>query len=376
MMLCLQHWFGIHGSPNLIFRALSAATLALLLTWRLAPPVIAALRRWSLDPNKSDSPQLRQLHAGKSATPTMGGLFVVAALVMAVLVCGDLSRAAIQQTIVLLLGLAGLGVLDDLVKLRSTRNGLSARSKFLLQVLLVTMVTVWAGGTQSPSAAGACCDWPWTTTTLTLGAAFLPLAVFVVVGASNAVNLTDGLDGLATGCLLPATLVMTGAALAGDENSAEVAIAGAALLGGLLGFLRFNRHPARVFMGDTGSLPLGGLLGWLAIVARQEWLLAVVGGVFVVEALSVVLQVGSWKLRHKRVFRCAPLHHHFQFLGWPEPRIVQRFWMAGVACAVVGGGLLFGVRHFGAGPRGGVAPSAALIALEPAGESPCPLSAR
>jgi phospho-N-acetylmuramoyl-pentapeptide-transferase len=182
-----------------------------------------------------------------------------------------------------------------------------------------------------------------------LGLWFIPLAILVIVGSSNAVNLTDGLDGLAGGCLVFAIGAMAIMAYAGGHaglaeylgvaripHANEMVVVAGAMLGGVLGFLWFNCHPAQVFMGDTGSLPLGGLLGLLAVVARQELLLLIVGGVFVVEALSVIIQVGWFRRTGKRVFRCAPLHHHFEFLGWPETRIVVRFWIAGALCALFG----------------------------------------
>jgi phospho-N-acetylmuramoyl-pentapeptide-transferase len=169
------------------------------------------------------------------------------------------------------------------------------------------------------------------------------------VASSNAVNLTDGLDGLAGGCLVFATAAMAVAAYAAGHaewahylhvaripGAGEMTVLAGAMIGGVLGFLWFNCHPAQVFLGDTGSLPLGGLLGLVAVVARQELLLLVVGGVFVAEAASVIVQVGSYKWRRRRLFRCAPLHHHFQFKGWPETRIVVRFWIAAALCAVVG----------------------------------------
>jgi phospho-N-acetylmuramoyl-pentapeptide-transferase len=165
------------------------------------------------------------------------------------------------------------------------------------------------------------------------------LSALLIVASSNAVNLTDGLDGLAAGCLVSALSAFAILAYAAGDaipGASEVMVIAAATIGGLLGFLRFNRHPARVFMGDTGSLPLGGLLAFVAIVLRQELLLAVIGGVFVMEAASVMLQVGVYKCRQYRVFRCAPLHHHFQFKGWPEPQIVARFWLVSALLAVVG----------------------------------------
>ena len=184
-----------------------------------------------------------------------------------------------------------------------------------------------------------------------LGLWFVPLAIVVIVGASNAVNLTDGLDGLAGGCLLAATAAMTGLVYAAGHaewaaylgvpripHAGEMTVLGGGMIGGVLGFLWFNCHPAQVFMGDTGALPLGGLLGVLAVVARQELLLVVIAGVFVVEAASVILQVGYYKWRRRRLLRVRPLHHHFQLLGWAENKIVVRFWIAS-ALAPAGRGL-------------------------------------
>jgi phospho-N-acetylmuramoyl-pentapeptide-transferase len=190
---------------------------------------------------------------------------------------------------------------------------------------------------------------PWVGSSFSLGAWFIPLAILVIVGASNAVNITDGLDGLAGGCLIAAALAMTVLVYAAGHaqwaaylgvpripQAGEMTVLAGAMIGGVLGFLWFNCHPAQVFMGNTGALPLGGLLGVLAVVARQELLLVVVSGVFVVEAASVILQVGYYKWRRRRLFRCAPLHHHFQLLGWPENKIVVRFWIAAALCALLG----------------------------------------
>ena len=250
-------------------------------------------------------------------------------------------------------GFGALGLVDDLLKIRGGTRGLRPRAKLCGQLVIASIAAAMiycqqaAIPNQSPlrlDLAGA---------SLRLGVWFIPLAIVVIVGASNAVNLADGLDGLAGGCLLFALAAMGVADyLAGCAGLAaslglphvagaeEMAILAAAVIGTLLGFLWFNCHPAQVFMGDTGSLPLGALLGLLAVVARQEALLAVVGGVFVAEAASVILQVGYYKWRKRRIFRCAPLHHHFQFLGWPENRIVTRFWIASALCAFLGLGLV------------------------------------
>ena len=339
--------FVIHSSP--LFRALLAGVAGLLLTLVAAPWLLGWLRRHFPEPNTSDSPRLRELHREKQATPTLGGLLIVAGLVAGLVVFADLGNPFLQAAVLVAVGLAVLGMLDDLTKLRGTRNGISARSKLLGQTAVASLAAVMIYRQHIAADADLELNLPLIGTSLALGAWFLPLAVIVIVGFSNAVNLTDGLDGLATGCLTFAVAAMAVVAyVAGHAETAdywgvpfvsgasEMTVLAGAVIGGLLGFLRFNCHPARVFMGDTGSLPLGGLLGLMALVARQELLLLVIGGVFVAEAGSVILQVGYYKWRRRRIFLCAPLHHHFQFLGWPETKIVFRFWMASATCALLG----------------------------------------
>ena len=342
------------ASPGIAFekitlRASLAAVVSFLLAVLLGPWAIRCLRRHFREPIKSDSPRIRELHRCKEATPTMGGLFLVAGLVAGVLFLGDLDNAYVQAALVLACGLAIVGAVDDLAKLRCAGNGLSARAKLLGQVVVATAAAalVYHEHLRAPQTLEF--QLPLSGFAAPMGAWFLPLAVLVIVGASNAVNLTDGLDGLAGGCLLFTVAGMTVVAYAAGHaelaaylgvpripGSGEMTVVAGGMIGGVLGFLWFNCHPAQVFMGDTGSLPLGGLLGLLAVVARQEWLLVLVGGVFVAEAMSVILQVGHYKWRRRRIFRCAPLHHHFQFLGWPEPRIVVRFWIASALCTILG----------------------------------------
>ena len=334
---------------KITFRASLAAVAAFALALALGPRLIGWLRARFPEPIKSDSPGIRQLHAAKQATPTMGGLFLVAGLVAGVLALGDLSNRYLQTALVVVVGLAAVGALDDLTKLRARSNGISARSKLLGQLVVAGAAAVLVYRHHLGVADGLALRLPWIETSFPLGVWFVPLAVIVIVGSSNAVNLTDGLDGLAGGCLIFAGGAMALVAYASGHAElaeylslprlpgvGEMTIVGGALIGGVLGFLWFNCHPAQVFMGDTGSLPLGGLLGLLAVVTRQELLLLVIGGVFVAEAASVLLQVGYYKCRRRRIFLCAPLHHHFQFLGWPEGRIVVRFWIAAAVCAILG----------------------------------------
>jgi phospho-N-acetylmuramoyl-pentapeptide-transferase len=241
-----------------------------------------------------------------------------------------------------------VGIVDDLVKLRTTAKGISARRKLAAQAAVAGVAAVVLYQQQASVTDGLLLRVPGIGP-LSLGLWFIPLATVVIVAASNAVNLTDGLDGLAGGCLIAATAAMTVLVYAAGHaewaaylgvpripHAGEMTVLAGGMIGGVLGFLWFNCHPAQVFMGNTGALPLGGLLGVLAVVARQELLLVVVGGVFVAEAASVILQVGYYKCRRRRLLRCAPLHHHFQLLGWAENKIVVRFWIAAALCALLG----------------------------------------
>ena len=334
---------------KITFRASLAAIGSLLLAILLGPSLIAWLARRFREPIKSDSAEVLRLHAGKQATPTMGGLFIIAGLIGSTLLLGDLGNRYLLTALFLAVGLTLLGAVDDLVKLRSAARGLSARSKLAGQVLIATAAAVPLYLDHAAMADGLVLPPPFAAAGLSLGPWFVPLAVLVIVGSSNAVNLTDGLDGLAGGCLLFAIAAMTVVVYAAGHaqwaaylhvprisGSGEMAVLAGGMIGAVIGFLWFNCHPAQVFMGNTGALPLGGLLGLMAVVARQELLLVLVGGVFVAEAASVILQVGSYKWRRRRIFLCAPLHHHFQLRGWTENKIVVRFWIAAGLCALVG----------------------------------------
>jgi len=330
-------------------RAALAAGVSFAVAALLGPRWIGWLRRRFREPIKSDSPELVRLYGDKQSTPTMGGLFVVAALVASVLLFGDLGNGYLAAAMLVAVGLALVGIVDDLVKIRTAAKGLSARHKVIAQLAVAAAAALLLYGQQAAVPDGLLLRLPLVRTPFSLGLWFIPLAVVVIVGASNAVNLADGLDGLAGGCLIAAAAAMTGLAYAAGHagwaaylgvpripHAGEMTVLGGAMIGSVLGFLWFNCHPAQVFMGNTGALPLGGLLGVLALTARQELLLVVVAGVFVAEALSVIVQVGYYKWRRRRLLRCAPLHHHFQFLGWPENKIVVRFWIASALCALLG----------------------------------------
>jgi phospho-N-acetylmuramoyl-pentapeptide-transferase len=326
-----------------------AALVSFLLAVLLGPRLIAWLRRHFREPVKSDSAEVCRLHQGKQATPTMGGLFIVAGLVAGTLLLGDLANRYVLLALWVVGGLTLVGAVDDLIKLRTPAHGLSPAKKLAGQLVVAIVAAVVLYQDHAALAGGLGLPSPLGGSGVSLGRWFIPLAVLVIVGSSNAVNLTDGLDGLAGGCLVFATAAMTLAVYAAGHaqwaayldlpripGSGEMTVLAAGMIGSLAGFLWFNCHPAQVFMGNTGALPLGGLLGLLAVVARQELLLLVVGGVFVVEAGSVILQVAFYKWRRRRLFLCAPLHHHFQFRGWPEDKIVVRFWIAAALCALLG----------------------------------------
>ena len=342
-------------------RAALGALVSLALTLLLVPRLAAAARRRRFGDRegKSDSDTLNALHQQKRHTPIVGGLGLLGGTLAGSLFAADLGQPGTWALLLVLLVLGGLGLADDWSKTfgQKRTQGLTARQKLVVQLGLGLALgggLLWraqAGGWVDPAALTTLAV-PFTGWGLPLGAVgFVLFSAFLLTGSSNAVNLTDGLDGLAGGCSLVAlaTYAVLGA-LAGDAllaqrfglelspGAGEVAVVLSALAGGVAGFLVYNRHPARVFMGDTGSLPLGGVLAAAALLVQQELLLALVGGVFVAEALSVLAQVASFKLTGKRVLRCAPLHHHFEFSGWKEAAIVGRFHAVAILLAL--GGLL------------------------------------
>jgi phospho-N-acetylmuramoyl-pentapeptide-transferase len=330
-------------------RAALAALAGFLLAVLLGSRWIGWLRQRFREPNVSDSPTVERLHRDKQSTPTMGGLFIIGSLVVGILTLADLSNPYVHAALAGVVSLAALGAIDDLTKLRSGKRGLAPRTKLLGQTVIATVIACYIYAAHREVTGALQLALPLVGTSWSLGWLFVPLAVLVIVGSSNAVNLADGLDGLAGGCLIFAAAAMAALAYAGGHagwaeylgvphipGCGEMFVVASCMIGGVMGFLWFNCHPAQVFMGDTGSLPLGGLLGILALVARQELLLVIIGGVFVTEALSVIVQVGWYKWRRRRVLLCAPLHHHFQFKGIAENKIVVRFWIASALCALLG----------------------------------------
>lgn len=344
------------------FRTAYASLTALFLALVLGPWLIRKLQEFQVGQFiREDGPQS---HHTKAGTPTMGGVLITLCIVVPTLLWSNLGNIFVWVALGTMLAFAGIGFWDDYQKLRRRKNlGLTGRTKFLLQILVsfifaVVLIFLAARGSYSTTLTfpffkfirpdlliSALLDNIWT-----YPLAFLPFVLFVVlvlVGSSNAVNLTDGLDGLAIGCVVISASALTvltyvaGHAVLADyldlehlPRVAELTIFCGAMVGASLGFLWYNTYPAEVFMGDVGSLALGGAIAAVAVIIKQPLLLPFIGGIFVVEALSVILQVGSYKLRRKRIFKMAPLHHHFELLGWKESKIIARFWIAALVFAL------------------------------------------
>ncbi|MEM7441847.1 MAG: phospho-N-acetylmuramoyl-pentapeptide-transferase [Pseudomonadota bacterium] len=333
----------------LTFRTGAALITALVIAFVIGPSLIKWLRRrqGAGQPIRDDGPET---HFAKAGTPTMGGLMILIGITVATLLWADLSNGYVWIVMLVTVGFGLIGFADDYLKLtRRNTKGLSGRRKLLAQLIIGLLAAFWYMWlTPSPLNTGVAV--PFINEYLIpLGFAFPLFALVVLVGASNAVNLTDGLDGLAIVPVMIAAGVFGFIAyVAGNAifanylqinlvpGSGELAIYCGALIGGGLGFLWFNAPPAMVFMGDTGSLSMGGALGAIALIIKHEIVLAIVGGLFVLETVSVIVQVASFKLTGRRVFRMAPLHHHFEKKGWAEPTIVIRFWIIAVILALVG----------------------------------------
>ena len=327
------------------FRAALAAVTAALLTIVLAPMMIRWLKKLSVQSLREDTPERHREE--KAGIPTMGGLIIIMSIFIAVLLWGDLGNFYVWLMLMSLGVFGGIGFLDDYLKV--TKNtGLRARTKFGLQIATALAIGIILKLNPADEHATMLLMPFFKQVFIDMAYLYIPFVILVIVGSSNAVNLTDGMDGLAIG--LVAIAVLANGALvyiSGHKgladylhvlhmpNSGELTVFCGAMFGAALGFLWFNAYPAEVFMGDVGSLGLGGALGTLAVISKQEIVLAVVGGIFVIETLSVVIQVASFKLRGKRVFRMAPIHHHFELMGWSEPKIIVRFWIAGIVLALL-----------------------------------------
>ncbi len=344
------------------FRTGMAAMTALALSVLLGPWLIARLREFQIGQHiREDGPQSHQKKAG---TPTMGGLLIITAIVVPTLLWSNLGTPSVWVALAGLVLFGAIGFIDDYAKVSKKRNlGLTARAKFGLEILASLLVGLMLLAMNARRLYSTSINVPffknfkpdllitaWLHNPLTYPLAFViffGFLILVLVGASNAVNLTDGLDGLAIGLMIIAGGAMTALAflsghaefakyleLSRTPGASELTIFCGSMTGASLGFLWYNAHPAEVFMGDVGSLALGGALAVVAVLLKQEVLLLFIGGVFVIEALSVILQVGSFKLRGKRIFKMAPLHHHFEQLGWQESKVIARFWITGLILAL------------------------------------------
>ncbi len=332
-------WFNVFR--YITFRSIGAAITAFLILCILGPKFIRFLQEKQIGQVvRTDGPES---HLSKQGVPTMGGILILAAMTLSTLLWADLTSGLIWLLIGISLFFGGIGAIDDLQKVsKGTSKGLSPRGKLLLQVAGASIVGLYLilhpqydGNLAIPFIKGFHPDLGWW---------YIPFAVVVIVGASNAVNLTDGLDGLAAGpVMISSAVYLIFSYAAGNAivsgylqipfvpGAGEVAVFCATMIGACLGFLWFNSYPAQVFMGDVGSLSLGGTLGAVSIITKQEILLAIVGGIFVMEAVSVILQVGYFKMSGgKRIFLMAPIHHHFEKKGWQEPKVVIRFWIVSI----------------------------------------------
>jgi phospho-N-acetylmuramoyl-pentapeptide-transferase len=349
-----------YAYQNVMFRAALAILTGFIVSITIGPWVIRTLRKLKIgDVPEFYNEDVNKLMAMKNQTPTMGGVIILIGIFSGTLLWAELGNFYVDMGLFCLIWLGLLGMMDDYLKLTSARrgggrDGLKMWEKMVFQVGLGVILAyfIFKYGLSNVGSYGT---FNHLTIPFYKHGVYLPfwvfaaIAVIVITGTSNGVNLTDGMDGLASGCMTLVGLVfMSLAYVAGDDkwanyllipyipNSAELAVACGALVGSCLGFLWYNSHPATVFMGDTGSLAMGGFIGYVAIVTRQELMLFIVGGIFVIEAMSVILQVSYFKLTGgKRLFRMSPIHHHFHLKGWPETKVVVRFWLIAIIFAVL-----------------------------------------
>lgn len=344
-----DHWSFLNLFKYITFRSIGAALTALVLSFLIGPWIIRALQRLqtSGQPIREDGPQRHILE--KAGTPTMGGTLILLAITLPTMLWSDVTNPFVLLVLVTTLSFGLIGFWDDYLKVaKKNPKGVPGRLRFFLQTgIALTMAYILRE--IDPQVFGQLSipflkDFSWD-----MGLLFFPFAVLVIVGTGNAVNLTDGLDGLAIGpAMLSAASFLIICYVVGHVHFAnylgvtyiagagELSVFCSAMVGAALGFLWFNTYPAQVFMGDVGSLALGAALGAVAMVTRHEIVLAIIGGIFVLETLSVIIQVASFKLVGKRVFRMAPLHHHFELKGWAEPKIIVRFWIISIILSLVG----------------------------------------
>lgn len=332
------------------FRSGSAFMTALIVSFLIAPAVIRWLKskQGSGQPIRKDGPES---HFKKAGTPTMGGLMILISVLFSSLLWADLTNPYIWICLGVFTGYGLIGFVDDYLKLtKKNTDGLSGRIRLFFQALIAAIAVYFTVAVSQNTELADILTFPFFKGFIVdLGWFFIPFAILVLIGAANAVNLTDGLDGLAigpiiiaAGCFGVITYLVGNAVFANYlqlhyvAGTGELSIICSALIGAGLGFLWYNAPPATIFMGDTGSLAMGGLLGIMSVITKHEIVLAIIGGLFVIETVSVILQVGSFKLRGKRIFKMAPIHHHFEKEGWPETKVVFRFWILAVIFALLG----------------------------------------
>jgi phospho-N-acetylmuramoyl-pentapeptide-transferase len=343
-----KYFSGFNLFRYITFRMAYATVTAMLISFLFGNVFIEMLKRFQVKENiRVDGPKT---HLAKEGTPTMGGVLILLAIIVPSLFWADLSNRYIQLMLLVTIWMGGLGFMDDFLKAKcKERKGLVARQKFIGQVSLgLILGTILYLYPPDPNFTTST-DLPFFKNYyLDFGILYIPFVVLVITGASNAVNLTDGLDGLAIGLVGICALAFAGLAYVTGrvdfsrylniqylQGAGELTVYCGALLGACLGFLWFNANPAKVFMGDTGALALGGALGAIALLVKKEMLLIIIGGVFVLEAASVIIQVLYFKMTGKRVFKMAPLHHHFELSGWKEQQVVVRFWILGIIFALL-----------------------------------------
>ncbi len=343
-----ESFIGFNLLGYITFRSAAAAITALFITFLIGPRLIAWLkRREFVETIREETPTAHQKKAG---TPSMGGVIILIALLLPVLLFAKLNNLYIQLIVIATAWMGVVGYWDDYLKvIKKFPHGLIARYKLFGQILLGVFIAMAITFSQEYESIAWCTTVPFFKNLLfNLGWFYFPFVVIVITGTSNAVNLTDGLDGLAIGLVAVATLAWAGMSYVTGradfseylnivylKGSGELTIYCGALIGSSLGFLWFNSHPASVFMGDTGALSLGSGLGTMAVLLKKELLVPLVCGVFFAEIISVILQVGSFKWRKKRIFKMAPLHHHFELKGWAEEKVVARFWIIGILLALL-----------------------------------------
>lgn len=343
-----EQFIGFNLFGYITFRSAAAAVTALLVTFLIGPMIIRWLRRRELGEEiRSDGPET---HLVKAGTPTMGGIIILIAILVPVLLFAKLDNLYIRLMIGATVWMGLVGLIDDWLKVvKKVPKGLVGRYKLSGQIAWGLIVGLTVTFSNEYEGVRWYSSVPFFKDLLVnFGWFYIPMVVFVITATSNAVNLTDGLDGLAIGLVGIAALAWAGISYVTGrvdfsqylsvfylKGAGELTIYCAALIGASLGFLWYNSHPASIFMGDTGALALGSAVGTLAVLLKKELLLPVVGGVFMAEVASVILQVSSYKWRGKRIFKMAPLHHHFELLGWPEEKVVARFWIIGILLALI-----------------------------------------